>query len=168
MDKISPAFSRTLSIWGRCPAYRPLHQKTVNHKKTKESRARVPMTLHCPWTTGQLFLCFTSKFGSDLFKFLAFHSCRSIQSSGLQYFALPIVRLGFTGSQYTKVSHLTKKNSFFNCFLSIFKLIPPLRGSLEVLYRVLCTPEQKSTKRYISFCILVHSNCFLQHNQKKS
>ena len=57
MDKISPAFYRTLSLWGRCPAYQPSHQKPVNYKKIKKSRARVPMTIYCPWTTGSFYFC---------------------------------------------------------------------------------------------------------------
>ena len=55
MDKISPTFCWTLSLCGCCPASQSLHQKTVNHKKNKKSRARVPMTTYCPWITGGLY-----------------------------------------------------------------------------------------------------------------
>ena len=55
-DIISPAFYRTSSLWGRCPAYQPSHQKTINHQKIKKSRTRVPMTIYCPWTTGSIYL----------------------------------------------------------------------------------------------------------------
>ena len=44
------------SLWGHCPAYQPSHQKPVNYKKIKKSRARVPMTIYCPRTTGWLLV----------------------------------------------------------------------------------------------------------------